>query len=59
MSKRKCSDSATEGKVCTVGDAIPDVELHYGFPPEKISLKERVGDQKVILVSLPGAFTPT
>lgn len=43
-----------------VGDKIPsDVDLHFGFPPENISLSQRIADKKVILVGLPGAFTPT
>jgi peroxiredoxin len=43
-----------------VGDAIPDqVELHLGFPPANINVKERVAGKKVIIVGLPGAFTPT
>jgi hypothetical protein len=42
-----------------VGDQVPNVDLHFGFPPEKINLPERCEGNKVILVSLPGAFTPT
>jgi len=42
-----------------VGDMVPDVNLDYGFPPEKINLYQRVMGKKVILMSLPGAFTPT
>ena len=43
-----------------VGDKVPSVELHYGFgPPSMINLAERVAGKKVILVGLPGAFTPT
>lgn len=43
-----------------VGDEIPGgAHLHNGFPPEKITLKDRVAGKKVILVGLPGAFTPT
>lgn len=43
-----------------VGESIPDnVDLHYGFPPEKINLKERMAGKNIILVGLPGAFTPT
>ena len=43
-----------------VGDEFPDkVSFHFGFPPEKITVKDRVADKKVILVGLPGAFTPT
>jgi len=33
--------------------------LDFGFPPQKINLAERVANKKVILVGLPGAFTPT
>jgi hypothetical protein len=43
-----------------VGDSIPDnVHLHLGFPPLAINVKERVAGKNVILVGLPGAFTPT
>ena len=34
-------------------------ELDLGFPPEKVNLAQRVAGKKVILVGLPGAFTPT
>jgi hypothetical protein len=43
-----------------VGDKIPeDVQLHYGFPPEHINVKDRVAGKKILLIGLPGAFTPT
>jgi len=42
-----------------VGDLIPDVSLDSGFPPEKVSLRELTKGRKVVLVGLPGAFTPT
>lgn len=43
-----------------VGDKIAtDVDLHFGFPPESINLSQRIKNKKVILVGLPGAFTPT
>jgi len=44
-----------------VGDSIPsDIVLHKGFPPTKINLKDHcLEKQKVLLVGLPGAFTPT
>ena len=29
------------------------------FPPEKVNLAEYIGDRKVVLLGLPGAFTPT
>ena len=40
------------------GDKIEGV-LDFGFPPEKIDLAKRLAGKKVILVGLPGAFTPT
>jgi peroxiredoxin len=42
-----------------IGDAIPEVELDKGFPPEKVALKDFCQGKKVVLVGLPGAFTPT
>lgn len=42
------------------GDKFPKkVELDYGFPPEKIDIHNRIAGKKVIVVGLPGAFTPT
>lgn len=42
-----------------VGDRVPSVSFDYGFPPQKVDLAERVAGKNVLLVSLPGAFTPT
>ena len=43
-----------------VGDAIPsDMTLHHGFPPQDISLDARLKGKNVLMVGLPGAFTPT
>ncbi len=46
-------------KKAKVGNQVPDVSLHQGFPPTKMSLKELCKDKKVVLVGLPGAFTST
>jgi len=40
-------------------DKLPAATLDYGFPPEKIDLVEHTKDKNVILMGLPGAFTPT
>jgi peroxiredoxin len=51
---------ATAVLAVKVGDTIPeDVDLHFGFPPENINLSSRIEGKRVILVGLPGAFTPT
>lgn len=43
-----------------VGDSLPDIELFQGFPdPKKISLSEYAEGKNMIILSLPGAFTPT
>ena len=39
---------------------IPLVEVMQGFPDvQKINIAEYCGDKNVIIVGLPGAFTPT
>lgn len=45
--------------VIKAGDKVPMVELDSGFPPQKVSLPTYCSDKSVILVGLPGAFTPT
>jgi hypothetical protein len=42
-----------------VGSEIPSVPLDCGFPPTKVNLAERTKGKRVIVVGLPGAFTPT
>mmetsp|Transcript_7130 Transcript_7130/g.15413 ORF Transcript_7130/g.15413 Transcript_7130/m.15413 type:complete len:113 (-) Transcript_7130:404-742(-) len=45
-------------RVIKVGAKFPDVELHLNFPPEKINMLERLKGKKVVILGLPGAFTP-
>jgi len=42
-----------------VGDAVPSVSLDHGFPPVKVPLQDYCKHKKIVLVGLPGAFTPT
>jgi len=43
------------------GDKIPtNIELHEGFgPPKVVNIGKYVKGKKVLIVGLPGAFTPT
>jgi len=45
--------------VIAVGDTVPDVKVFVGHPPEEVSMVKRLKGKKVIVVGLPGAFTPT
>ena len=42
-----------------VGDRVPDLALDIQFTPKEVSLPQRMKGRKVILLGLPGAFTPT
>jgi hypothetical protein len=37
----------------SVGDKIPNVELHKGFPPKKINIRDYCENKSVILLGLP------
>ena len=42
------------------GDKLPDTKVFIlEKDPKEVSIKQIVGDEKVILFGLPGAFTPT
>jgi hypothetical protein len=41
------------------GVKVPSIELDHGFPPKKVNVAEHVAGKKVIILGLPGAFTPT
>ena len=42
-----------------VGDSIPAVDLHKEFPPDMVPLADYAKDKSLLMVGLPGAFTPT
>jgi len=43
-----------------IDTSVPNVSIDLGFGnPSNVNLPERCADKKVILVGLPGAFTPT
>jgi peroxiredoxin len=41
------------------GDKVPAADLHFGFPPLFVNTAEYLAGRNVIVVGLPGAFTPT
>lgn len=43
----------------SAGDKLPSVELDEGFPPSKVNIAEYSKGKKIVVVGLPGAFTPT
>lgn len=44
----------------SVGDKVPSISLYKGFPDiEMINVAERCKGKSVIILGLPGAFTPT
>ena len=45
--------------MASVGDKIPSVDLQAGWPPQKHNLADFAAKKKIILMGLPGAFTPT
>jgi hypothetical protein len=50
---------ATHAGAFSLGDKIPSVNMHLGFPPAMVNMAERTAGKKTILVGMPGAFTPT
>jgi len=58
--KNVVSLRATDMQATTVkvGDEIPNVGLDDGFPPEKLMLGDYCKGKTVVVVGLPGAFTP-
>lgn len=43
----------------SVGDKLPSVELHQGFPPKKHNLADFAKDKSILLVGLPGGKSRT
>jgi len=55
-----CAASANAFAAIKAGDKIPAVELHKNFgPPEKINVAEYAAGKNMLVIGLPGAFTPT
>jgi hypothetical protein len=59
VSSRASSKASSTSLDIAVGDKIPAIDLHKGFPPEFINIAEYTAGRTVAVVGLPGAFTPT
>ena len=56
----KLSSAPCRGMAIAAGSKFPSVEVDLAsWPPTAFNLAERIADKKVIVVGLPGAFTPT
>lgn len=51
--------SSSRAGFASVGDKLPSVDLQLGFPPKTYNVAEFCKDKAVIILGLPGAFTPT
>lgn len=52
--------SHTRGFAIAAGSKLPSVELDLAaWPPTPFNIAERAAGKKVVIVGLPGAFTPT
>jgi hypothetical protein len=43
--------------VIKAGDKVPNVDIHYGFPPESVNVLDYTKGKMIVLLGLPGAFT--
>ena len=56
------STRASSPSMISVGEKFPACSMDLGFlgsDGEKVDMQERLSGKKTIVVSLPGAFTPT
>jgi len=54
-----CAASLSSALGIKVGDTLPEANLDIGFPPTATPLKKLCSKRKIVIVGLPGAFTPT
>jgi len=59
FSTRLLHSSAVQKMPIKVGDSIPSVDLFEGTPGNKVNIAELGKGKKIVIVGVPGAFTPS
>jgi len=55
-----CAATAQAFAAIKTGDKLPQATLFKNFgPPDKVNIAEYAAGKNMIIVGLPGAFTPT
>lgn len=54
-----CAAAADALAAIKVNDKLPMADLHFGFPPQRVNSAMYAMDKTMLIVGLPGAFTPT
>ena len=54
LARVSLSSTSAFRSFASVGDQLPSVELHLGFPPKKHNLADFAKDKSILLVGLPG-----
>lgn len=52
------SFSASAARAVKVGDSVPSTPLYEGSPGNTVNLAEEIGNNKAVIVGVPGAFSP-
>jgi hypothetical protein len=50
---------STASKHPMTNTKLPMVDLHYGFPPQLVNVAQYAANKNMLILFLPGAFTPT
>jgi hypothetical protein len=50
---------SSTARTIQVNDKLPLVDLHYGFPPQYVNSAFYAANKNLLILCLPGAFTPT
>jgi hypothetical protein len=54
-----CAASVNALAAIQANDKLPWANLHFGFPPQLVNTASYAADKNMLIIGLPGAFTPT